>query len=243
MADGNNLHNNPPEAVEEFKARIARYKTIEAALGPVTDENAQKYRDEIGLCGELKKEIEATHKVEKAPHLEAGRKVDAAYKPLVDEAETIQKRLKKVLEAFVLEREREARERAAEAARKLREVEEAAAKAAAVVEDEPDLDDLLSAMAPAPDVKAAHAEAKTAEAEALAASRVTSAAGGFAATSLRTKRSVKVTDYYALAVYYIHGGNREIVETLERIANAELRHAKGADVTIPGCEIVTERVL
>jgi hypothetical protein len=31
--------------------------------------------------------------------------------------------------------------------------------------------------------------------------------------------------------------------TLEKLANSDIRHAKGADIEIPGVEIVTERVL
>lgn len=241
MADADRLHNNPPEPVEDFKARIARYKTLRETLGPVTAENEQKYRDEIGLCGDLKKEIEAQHKVEKAPHLEAGRKVDATYKPLVDETEAVQKALKAALQGFVVEREREAQRIAAEAARKLREAEEAAAKAAAVVKEQPEVEDLLAALAPAPDVKAAHAEARTAEMQALAAGRVGSEAGGFRAMGLKTVRKAKVTDWSVLAAHYVNNG--ELRATLEKLANADIRHAKGADIQIPGVDIVEERVL
>lgn len=241
MSANPSTHNNPPEPVEDFKARIARYKKLGDTLGPVTEGNEQKYRDEIGLCGDLKREIEAQHKVEKAPHLEAGRKVDATYKPLVDEAEAVQKTLKTTLQAFVIEREREAKRIADEAAKKLREAEEAAAKAAAVVEAEPEVEDLLAALAPAPDLKAAHAEAKTAEMQALAAGRVSSAAGGFRAMGLKTVRKAKVTDWSALAAHYVNNG--ELRATLEKLANGDIRHAKGADIQIPGVEIVEERVL
>jgi len=90
-------------------------------------------------------------------------------------------------------------------------------------------------------VKAAHVEAKIAEGQALAASRVSSAAGGFAATSLKTKRSAKVTDWSALAAHYINNG--ELRATLQKLADADIRHAKGAEISIPGVEIMTERVL
>jgi hypothetical protein len=134
-------------------------------------------------------------------------------------------------------REREAKRIADEARRKLEEAERLAAKAV----EEPEEDPFLAATAPTVDVKAAHVEAKIAEGQALAASRVSSAAGGFAATSLRTKRSAKVTDWSALAAHYINSG--ELRATLQKLADADIRHAKGAAIVLPGVEIVEERVL
>ena len=230
--------NNPPSAVELYREELDRFKAQAEAFGEISEANAQHVRDHIGLGGNLAKDIDKTRETEKKPHLEAGRKIDGAYKPLIDEADTIIKALKRKLGAWMDAREREAREKAAEAARKLREAEEAAAKAA-----EPEDDPFLAATAEAviPDVKAAHAEAKTAEMQALAASRVSSAAGGFRATGLKTVRKAKVTDWSALAAHYVNNG--ELRATLEKLANSDIRHAKGADIQIPGVEIIEERVL
>jgi len=230
--------NNPPSAVELYREELDRFKAQAEAFGEISEANAQHVRDHIGLGGNLAKDIDKTRETEKKPHLEAGRKIDGAYKPLIDEADTVIKALKRKLGTWMDAREREAREKAAEAARKLREAEEAAAKAA-----EPEDDPFLAATAEAviPDVKAAHAEAKTAEMQALAASRVSSAAGGFRATGLKTVRKAKVTDWSALAAHYVNNG--ELRATLEKLANSDIRHAKGADIQIPGCEIVEERVL
>ena len=234
MADA--LHNNPPEPIELLKEKLAIYKEGAEAFGPVTEANAQEYRDHIGYGVKLTKEIDTQRDVEKRPHLEAGRAVDAAYKPLLETTESVQKRLKAALQAFIVEREREAKRIADEAARKLREAEEAARQAA-----EPEEDPFLAATAPVVDVKAAYVEAKVAEGQALAAGRVGSAAGGFNATSLRTKRSAKVTDWHKLAAHYI--GNGELRACLQKLADADVRHAKGAPIEIPGVEIVEERVL
>ena len=230
--------NNPPSAVELYREELDRFKAQAEAFGEISEANAQHVRDHIGLGGNLAKDIDKTRETEKKPHLEAGRKIDGAYKPLIDEADTVIKALKRKLGTWMDAREREAREKAAEAARKLREAEEAAAKAA-----EPEDDPFLAATAEAviPDVKAAHAEAKTAEMQALAASRVSSAAGGFRATGLKTVRKAKVTDWSALAAHYVNNG--ELRATLEKLANGDIRHAKGADIQIPGCEIIEERVL
>lgn len=234
-------HNNPPEPLEAMKEKLALYKEGADAFGPVTEANAQEYRDHIGYGVKLANEIDKAREAEKKPHLEAGRVVDASYKPLLEAVDATQRKLKAPLQAFIVERERLAKIAAEEASRKLREAEEAAARANAVTEDEPEVDDLLAAMAPPVDVKAAHAEAKIAEGQALAAGRVTSAAGGFNATSLRTKRSAKVTDWSKLAGHYI--ANAELRACLQKLADADIRHAKGAAIEIPGVEIVEERVL
>lgn len=229
-----NLHSH----VDAYKETLARFKADADKYTEVTDANAQFIRDHIGYGGKLAKEIDATRETLKKPYLEAGRQIDGAYKPLVETCDDIVKSMKRKLAAFLDAREREAKRIEAEARRKLEEAERAAAKAA-----EPEDDPFLAATADAVvvDVKAAHAEAKTAEMQALAAGRVSSAAGGFNATSLKTVRKAKVTDWSKLALHYLNSG--DLRATLEKLANADIRHAKGAAIEIPGVEIVEERVL
>jgi hypothetical protein len=231
------IGHNRADDVEAYKEMLARFKADADAVTEINEGNAQFVRDHVGYGGKLAKEIDATRDDKKRPHLEAGRQIDGAYKPLIEECDRIIKGLKQKLAAFLDAREREAKRIAEEARRKLEEAERLAAKAV----EEPEDDPFLAATAPTVDVIAAHVEAKVAEGQALAASRVSSAAGGFAATSLKTKRSAKVTDWSALAAHYINSG--DLRATLERLANADIRHAKGADISIPGVEIVTERVL
>ena len=231
------IGHNRADDVEAYREMLARFKADADAVTEITEANAQFVRDHVGYGGKLAKEIDATRDDKKRPHLEAGRQIDGAYKPLIEECDRIIKGLKQKLAAFLDAREREAKRVAEEARRKLEEAERLAAKAV----EEPEDDPFLAATAPTVDVMAAHVEAKVAEGQALAASRVSSAAGGFAATSLKTKRSAKVTDWSALAAHYINSG--DLRATLEKLANADIRHAKGADISIPGVEIVTERVL
>jgi hypothetical protein len=231
------IGHNRADDVEAYREMLARFKADADAVTEINEGNAQFVRDHVGYGGKLAKEIDATRDDKKRPHLEAGRQIDGAYKPLIEECDKIIKGLKQKLAAFLDAREREAKRIAEEARRKLEEAERLAAKAV----EEPEDDPFLAATAPTVDVMAAHVEAKVAEGQALAASRVSSAAGGFAATSLKTKRSAKVTDWSALAAHYINSG--DLRATLEKLANADIRHAKGADISIPGVEIVTERVL
>ena len=231
------IGHNRANDVEAYKEMLARFKADADAVTEINEGNAQFVRDHVGYGGKLAKEIDATRDDKKRPHLEAGRQIDGAYKPLIEECDKIIKGLKQKLAAFLDAREREAKRIAEEARRKLEEAERLAAKAV----EEPEDDPFLAATAPTVDVMAAHVEAKVAEGQALAASRVSSAAGGFAATSLKTKRSAKVTDWQKLAMHYLNSG--DLRATLEKLANADIRHAKGADISIPGVEIVTERVL
>ena len=229
------LHNNPPEPIDMLAEKLALFKAGAEAFGQITDDNAQECRDHVGYGVKLAKEIDGQRDTEKRPHLEAGRAVDAAYKPLLETTEAVQKALKSKLQAFVVARENEARRIAEEARRKAEEAERAARAA------EAEEDAFLAATAPVVDVKAAAVDVKVAEAQVLASSRVSSAAGGFSATSLRTKRSAKVTDWTALAMHYLHTIEVEVL--LEKLANADIRHAKGNAITIPGVEIVEDRVL
>jgi hypothetical protein len=231
------MGHNSGSHVEGFKETLARFKADAEQYTEVTEANAQFIRDHIGYGGKLAKEIDSQRDAEKRPHLEAGRQIDGAYKPLIEACDDVVKAMKRKLAAFLDAREREAKRIAAEKAAALQAAEEAARKAT----EEPEDDPFLAATAPVVDVKAAHVEAKIAEGQALAASRVSSAAGGFAATSLKTKRSAKVTDWSALAAHYINNG--ELRATLQKLADADIRHARGAEISIPGVEILTERVL
>ena len=113
-------HNGPPEALSLLAEKLALFKAGAVAFGPIDDNNAQEARDHVGYGAKLAKEIDGQRDSEKRPHLEAGRAVDAAYKPLLEAVDDIQKALKTRLQAFVVEREREAKRIADEARRKAR---------------------------------------------------------------------------------------------------------------------------
>ena len=69
----------------------------------------------IARLARATKEAEAQHKAQKAPHLEAGRAVDARWKPLIDNATGAVRMLKAALTPFLTAREAEKREAAAKA--------------------------------------------------------------------------------------------------------------------------------
>lgn len=232
-------HNNPPAPIETLRERVAAYRAELGGLGPVGEGTAQRYRDAIGYGSALAKEIDSQRDVEKRPHMEAGRAVDAAYKPLAAECAAVQKELKGLLQTFIAEREAEARRRAQEAIERARRAEEAALKALEEAGEDPFLEPLADVINPA----AVIAEAKAAQLEASAASRVGSATGGFAAIGLKTRRAAVVKDAAALAAHYVRARNSDLLALLVKLANADVRHAKGAPIDLPGVKVVEERVL
>jgi len=243
-AEPNRLHNNPPEPAELYRAKVEAFAVSAKALPAVDDDNQGQYRDLIGYGGELTKEIEAQHKTEKAPHLEAGRKVDAAYKPLAEDVEDTRKTLKASLGAFVAEQERQA-QAAARAAREaaekaIRDAEEAKRAAEAEADDPLSVFDDPNEPAPPVDVAGAVAEAHVADLEAKAVGRVASDAGGFAALGLKTKWSAKVTDPVKLAEHYAKAGNYDLMALLQKLADADQRKSKGTAL-LPGAEAVSVR--
>lgn len=234
----NNLHNNPPSPVELYAEKVKAYASNVEAFAQITDDNAKECADVIRFGGALAKEIEDSRKTEKEPHLEAGRAVDAAYKPLTDTTATVQAKLKKLLLAFQQEKERAAAKAAQEAAAALRKAQEEAAKA------EPEEDPFLAAMAtPAPDVAVAAADLKAASEAVTASRKVETVSSGFRALSRRVKWSAKITDPVALAMHYAKAGKIEMMDTLQKMADADARYAKGSPLNLPGAEAVSEEVL
>lgn len=91
---------------------------------------------------ELKKTAEAEHKAKKAPHLEAGRKIDAEYKPIIDAADEAASTLRTALSRYLAAEEEKARKAAEAAARAENErrmaefAKQQAARAATTAPDE-----------------------------------------------------------------------------------------------------------
>ena len=109
--------NYPPESLDE---QIKEYAAM--AVGWLKDlggkiasqkdaDMASNYRAELLR---LKKEAEKTHKSEKAPHLEAGRAVDAKWKPVISEADDASAVMRKAAGAFLAAEEERQRKEAHE---------------------------------------------------------------------------------------------------------------------------------
>lgn len=159
------------------------------------------------------------HKVEKQPALDEGRRVDDKWRDLKDEPADMGKRVKRHMDAFLIEEQRKERERQ-EAVRReeerLRREAEEAARQAAQADDE-------AAKAEADRLqREADAKAKEAEARNAAAGRTG------AKVALRTFVSAEITDYDALLMAL--KDRAEIKEIVVTLANRAAR----SGVDLPG---------
>lgn len=221
-----NLHNNPPSAAELFADEIASLKERIAAFPPITEANAGEARDLIGLAKKLAKDIDAKRDEEKRPHLEAGRQIDATYKPLKDAADAAPAPLSKALMDHINEQKR----LAAEAAEKARKAAEEEARRAAVLASDP-----LIGEESVDAAKLAEQRAEVAAASVKVAATVKGSEGFRAAGVVKSYRA-KVIDYQALVAHY--ATHPDVQAAAEKLANALIRASKGS-VTIPGVEIET----
>ena len=219
-------HNNPPSPAELFSDEIASLKERIASFPPVTEPNAGEARDLIGLAKKLAKDIDAKRDEENRPHLEAGRQVDATYKPLVDEANAAPAPLSKALMDHINEQKRIA----AEAAEKSRRLAEEEAKRAAQLADDPILGEDV--------VDTAKLAQQKAEVAAASVKTVATVKGseGFRAAGVRVSYRAKVINGVAMVNYY--AGHPDVIAAALKVANADARTSKGS-IKIPGVEVET----
>lgn len=220
----NTLHNNPPPAAELFANEIASLRERIANFGDITEANAGEARDLIGLAKKLAKDIDAKRDEEKRPHLEAGRQIDATYKPLMDDAKSAPVPLEKGLVALINEQKRKAAE-AAEAARKAAEEE---ARRAAMLANDPILGEEVQDAAKLAEQKAEIAAATVKTVATVKGSE------GFRAAGVRKSYRAKVIDAQAMVMHF--AAHPDVIAAAERAANAEARSSKGS-AHIPGVEI------
>ena len=193
--------NNPPvDEAEADEVENACKAALEAAKQPVTNQTEAdrlgNYRDRLA---KLYKAKENERVAEKEPHLEAGRQVDAKFKPILAKVEDAGKAVKAVLTKWLVAEQ--ARINAENAAKEKadREAREAAAKA----------------NLPPPEA------APVAEIE-----RPKAGTTG-RASALRTFKSAKITDYAkALAAVAENTEIKALVQTLaDRAARADIAMA------------------
>lgn len=219
--------NNGPREADYYLQALEAAAATAPEFETVTSENAGATRDAIDAISKLAKAAEQDRKALKDPYLESGRKIDASFKPVAAKAEAIVAPLKRALGAFLAEQERIKRE----AVDKARREAEAAQRAAEALKE----DEFVASYA---SEKAAQAVKDAAYAEALAAQNTVKGTSD-RAIGLRTYRAAKVANAAMLVAYY--AAHPDVVALCERLANAEIRAAKGGDVSIPGVRIVEEK--
>lgn len=223
---GDNLPTDPFEALKlEFQGE--EELAAEFLKTPIT-EQAQADRAAVlaKRIASIAKKAKDMHEREKEPHLTAGRAVDAKWRALKEDPDTLSKRLKRHMDDFLLEQQRIEQERqrkAQEEADRLRKEAEAAAIAARQSENEYE------------QAKADRLTREAAAAEKEAQAKNTAAGRTGAKVSLRTFVSAKITDFDALLMAL--KDRQEIRECVEALANRAAR----SEVKLPGMEIISEQ--
>lgn len=184
-------------------------KSIDGKI--TTQEQADKaahFADQFGRC---QKRADDLRKVEKEPHLKAGRDVDGAWKPVIATAETAKKDAKDLITPFLRAKAEKERKRAEEERKNAEEEAKRAVEENDFIPPEP-----VKVSEPKP-VSVGSAGRKT---------------------SLRTYKYAEVTDVKACAGYFASFNNppTELVELLTKLARKSL----DAGHEVPGAELKQE---
>lgn len=172
----------------------------------------------------ISKKATDLHKVEKQPHLDAGRTVDDKWRTLKDEPDAISKKLKRHMDAFLQEEARKERERQAAARAEAERIQREADAARVAAEKAAAKNDNDAAAVAAHNNAIAEAERlekQAADAERDAQARNASAGRTGAKVSLRTFVSAEITDFDKLLVAL--KDRAEIKEVVEMLANRAAR--------------------
>lgn len=223
-------HNNPPRheafamALDEVRLEAGNF------LDGAPIEN-QGQADKIGVivstAKRIKKDADAARKEDKEPHLEAGRKVDADYKPVLDTADDIIKAAQKPLTDYLNKLAAEQREAEAKAR------EEAARKAQEAIEASRAAEGSVEAVERARELEK---EADKAAKEAAKAGKAKAHVAGMdRAIGLRTYQIAEVTDYAALLKFIKQTNPDALKEWLDEYAR------KALPSQLPGVTVRSER--
>jgi hypothetical protein len=203
--------------VETLRDQIAAAIEQAKKYGAVADdETAAKAQSLRARLIELRGEAEGKHQAEKAPHLKAGREVDAKWLPMAKEAEDAQKVIRKALDKHENDKLLAAR-KVADDERKRQEAADRAAHADAVRSGKP-----VEAPAPPPVAAPVAPPAPI--------------RGGYGrAAGVRTIKVAIIRDQDA--VYMALRENVEVVALLKKLADKVV----AAGATLPGVEVQEQR--
>lgn len=225
-------HNQPPAEVAFSLAIDDLYEEAKNFIDGTAIENKGQ-ADAIGqIVASLKKiakDADAARADEKRPHDEAGKAVQAKWKPLLEKAERAIKAAQKPLTDYLLEQERIRQEEAQRLAEEARKAEQ---QAQAAMQNVASLDDVERAEELAKEASKLAASAKRTD---KAKSHV---AGVDRAIGLRTYWTATVTDYSALLRYMKEARPDDLKAMLRDYADAQVR---AGSRHIPGVLIEQEK--
>ncbi|MBY5692009.1 hypothetical protein HFO41_24820 [Rhizobium leguminosarum] len=237
-AIGHNLPSDPFEALQvEFAAEREQAEAF--MKKPIT---TQAEADRAAIWSKrlstIAKKATDLHKVEKQPHLDAGRNVDNKWRELKEEPDAISKKLKRHMDAFLQEEARKERERQAAARLEADRIQREADAARVAAEKAAAINDNDAAAIAAQNNAIAEAERlaqQAAAAEREAQARNASAGRTGAKVSLRTFVFAEITDFDALLMAL--KDRPEIKEVVDTLANRAAR----SGVELAGMAIRSEQ--
>jgi hypothetical protein len=231
--------NNPPvyraEIVESYVIKAREFLDAAGAWLDVkeiqTEEQAGKLTDFIAGVKAVAKNVDADRTTDKKPHDDAGKAVQAAYKPILDALNKAISRVEPMQRSWL----KKVEERQRAEAERLRKEAEAAARAA---EEQSRKAGSRNDVAGEAEAEAAAKRAAEMQKEAAGAAKskaqVGSASGGARTTSLRKTKDVRITN--ARTLFLAVQNDAEIQECLTRVARRIVR-AKDFSGDLPGVEI------
>lgn len=238
---GNNPPPYDPDLLAELKAKTDEFVGASNDWLKIekieSEEHAGQITDQIdGLRG-LYKKVDEARKAEKKPHDDAGKAVQAAFKPLMDKLETAANKLKPKLAAYAEAKAAKEAEERAKAEAEAKAAAEAAEKAAQEAEAAGDIGAQV-------DAETARKEAEKAAKDASkpASKGVKSGSGAGRTMSLRTHKEVEITNIRILFMHF--QDHPDVAETLRRLAAAEVR-SKDYDPAnpVPGINVTERKVM
>jgi hypothetical protein len=214
------------EEIEERASRALEWLAKNGIKTKVDADTAANYR---AALLELKKRAETEHKTEKAPHLEAGKRVDAKYKPLIETADGAGATLRTELGKYLAKVEAEERAKAdaarkAEADRVRAEMEKQAIALAKRMQEDP----IAALTEPKPELPVMQAPPEPVKVQ----------AGGQRGrvTGLKTVTSYVVVDHVKALAFFADS------EDVRQLVASMATKASKAGVSVPGVERKEERV-
>lgn len=201
-------------------------------LGAISNaEQSARLTDFISGSRRLFKIVDDERKAQKKRWDDAGKEVQDAFVPILKVLERCVNDLKPMQESWLKAEDARMRREKAEAERQAREAQEAAARAAAEAAAR---NDVAGEVAAEEAAKAADKALKDAQRQTTA--KAGSATGAGRTMALRTVRTAKVLNQNAAYMHFRE--HPDVVALIQRLATAAIR----AGETVPGCEVIEEKV-
>ncbi|AHD00459.1 hypothetical protein [Leisingera methylohalidivorans] len=239
---GNNPPPYDPIVVEKLNTEAAGFLDAAAEWiekGDITSEgDAQLLNDFIAGAKKRKTATDKARAAAKKPHDDAGKAVQAAFKPIITKLESAVSKTSPLLTTWLQKKEAARQEKLRIQHEEARRAQEEADRKAAEAAARNDISGEIDAEAAREE---ADLMAKDAARAAKSKANVTSATGGGRTASLRTYHTAMVVNVRAAFMHYQE--NPALAECLRSLADAEIR-SKDFDpetMKIPGIEIITDR--